>query len=85
MFHIKMMKRIHILAQAVTLQTLQSFVHLLKFLTVMTSLIFHLNYFIHLAINVTISKSEFPSFLKLADVVTFLKKAQKIQNIVTDQ
>ena len=81
----KMMKRIHILAQAVTLQTLQSFVHLLKLLTVMTSLIFHLNYFIHLVINVTISKSEFPSFLKLADVVTFLKKAQKIQNIVTDQ
>ena len=51
----------------------------------MTSFIFHLNYFIHLAINVTISKSEFPSFLKLADVVTFLKKAQKIQNIFTDQ
>ena len=35
---------------------------------------FHINYFIHPAINASINKNEFPSFLKLAEVMPVFKK-----------
>ena len=35
---------------------------------------FHMNHFIHPAINASINKNEFPSFLKLADVILVFKK-----------
>ena len=41
--------------------------------------------FIHPAINPSINKNEFSSFLKLADVIPVFKKSQKTQNTITGQ
>ena len=41
--------------------------------------------FIHPAINTTINKNEFPSFLKREDVIPVFKKISKTQNTVTGQ
>ena len=41
--------------------------------------------FIHPAINTTINKNEFPSFLKREDVIPVFKKISKTQNTVTSQ
>ena len=41
--------------------------------------------FIHPAINASINKKEFPSFLKLADVVPVFKKGSKNSKIITGQ
>ena len=41
--------------------------------------------FIHPAINASINKNEFSSFLKLADVIPVFKKGSKTENIITGQ
>ena len=41
--------------------------------------------FIHPAINPSINKNEFSSFVKLADVIPVFKKSQKTQNTITGQ
>ena len=40
-------------------------------------IVFYINCLIHRAINASISKNEFPSFLKLADVIPVFKKGSK--------